>query len=149
MKKAYTLGYYGRKPEDLLALAERVNGVIIDARFSPFSRWAKHWNKGNLQKVLGNLYWHVKDWGNVAYRSKDTIVLRDFQGGLDAVEAISRQLDGRTPIIMCACKDYHTCHRSEIARRLREAGWEVDELDNFQVSPRGLLKQGGLFDEQQ
>lgn len=121
-KKVYTLGYSGRKPAEIKKIAEKLNAVVFDIRFSPRSR-APQWTKKRLTEVLGITgYMHLKALGNANYKNGGPIEFVDFEAGLQAIEASSRPV-----ILMCGCKSPNGCHRTTAARQLIEQGFNVKE----------------------
>lgn len=129
--RIYTIGYTGRKPADIKRLAEELDATVFDVRFAPRSR-VPHWNAGNLAKLLGDRYKHIWAFGNRNYRG-GPVDLVDFSAGLEEVRQSPRPV-----ILMCACKDPATCHRTAIAGKLQEAGMEVTELGDFSKQLRLL-----------
>ena len=66
MYQLYTFGYSDRRPDQLRTLAERLDGVVVDIRFSPRSR-IPAWTGGRLRKLLGERYRHLLALGNQNY----------------------------------------------------------------------------------
>jgi uncharacterized protein (DUF488 family) len=120
-KQVYTLGYTGRKLDGLKAIVQEKQAILFDIRFSPRSR-NPVWNGGNLRQAFGARYKHIRALGNANYRG-NSVRIQDFDAGLRAIAE-----SGRPVILMCACKDYGSCHRSVIATRLRELGYVVTEI---------------------
>ena len=120
----YSYGYIGTSPADLLALVERTGAVVFDVRFRPLSRDPR-WCKGNLQRLLGERYFHVKAFGNPAYK-EDRIELVDFEAGALLVEASPHPV-----ILLCACRDPKTCHRTVVATLLCDRGCHL--IDHHDV----------------
>jgi uncharacterized protein (DUF488 family) len=58
MHQLYTLGYNGQLLYQLQALAEHLDAVVVDFRFSPRSRVPKSTAR-RLQRVLGEQYRHL------------------------------------------------------------------------------------------
>lgn len=117
----YTIGYTGRKPDQLKALAEQLDATVYDIRFSPRSR-APHWNRGRLEAMLGDRYMHIGELGNRNYKA-GPIEIADLDAGLARIQDHPRPV-----ILMCACKDLAGCHRSVISKHLQALGLEVEEL---------------------
>lgn len=122
----YTTGYSGKSVDDLRALAERLNAVVVDIRLRPQSRWQPKWNKSSLSILLEDRYIWVGELGNVKYKEKQ-IEIKDLDAGLEKVLAIERDV-----ILLCSCSEYENCHRKTVADALRERGREVEELDTWQ-----------------
>jgi len=121
----YTTGYSGHKPEDLKRIAERMDAVIADIRFTPFSRWHPEWRKPNLEALFGARYVSVREWGNRNHASKGPIEIANFAGGWAIVGRIARPV-----IAICTCKDAEMCHRSVVGSMVVSRGLcGVKELD--------------------
>lgn len=134
-----TAGYGGRRPEALLALAERRELVVVDVRLSPRSR-VPGWNKGPLERLLGDRYLPLPAWGNLNYRSGGPVAIADLEAGLAAVDSLAR-----APLLVCVCRDAGACHRSVLAEALAARGWVVAELD-WAPDAAAAAAQLGLFD---
>lgn len=125
MKTAYLTGYTGkptRTPAQLKQLAETLDAVVVDSRYSPQSR-VPHWTRYALSRVLGNLYLWVRDFGNQAYK-EGYIKLVDPASGLDLLNNHTAD----TFIILCACADGESCHRKQVGEYLAVHGWTVHEV---------------------
>jgi len=138
----YTLGYTGRKPQDLVnLLASKPNSLLIDARFAPRSR-VPYWNKGPLAERIGQQYVHVPNWGNANYKNGGPIKLVDFSKGLAQV----LQSEPAHVFVLCACKDPAECHRTVIAKKLLAQGYAVTEWSGLiQSPPKAKKSLGPLF----
>jgi uncharacterized protein (DUF488 family) len=130
MNTIYTLGYSGIKPDKLLATAEQHNLLVVDVRYSPRSRQPE-WTRKRLQELLGERYIHVPAFGNINYKSDGPIQLADPEAGKAVVvERLAQQ----PVLLLCACKDWHSCHRLAVATVLHEATgaavvhWGVGDL---------------------
>lgn len=124
--KVYTLGYYGRDPEQVLALAERLDATVFDCRFSPRSRDPR-WSGKRLSELMQSRYRHVRQFGNRNYKG-GPIELVDYPAGIQMIEAA-----GNNVILMCVCKDYKKCHRTTIAVALESDGYETYEIGEIAV----------------
>lgn len=118
----YTLGYTGRRPGEIYALAEQLDATVCDIRFSPRSR-VPRWNKGRLEVLLGDRYMHIQELGNQNYKTGGPVEIVDLDAGLARIQDHPRPV-----ILMCACKDLAGCHRAVIRDHLRAEGLEVEEL---------------------
>jgi len=125
----YTLGYSGRKMDEIEALVAEREAILFDVRFSPRSR-DPVWSGSSLRRVFGQRYRHIRAFGNRNYRD-GPIEIVDFEAG---VEAIRRS--GRPVILMCGCRDYRTCHRRHVAEQLRVLGFTVEEISSAGRSKR-------------
>lgn len=121
-KTVYTVGYSGRKPEDLKQFVIDLDAVLLDIRFSPVSR-IPHWNKMAVADTVGGAYQHVKALGNVNYKGGPVQIV-DYQRGKAIIEASECPV-----ILMCACGDPTHCHRTVVAEMLRKDGYTVTELN--------------------
>lgn len=125
-KVAYLTGYTGkptRSPQQLLQLAINLDAMVIDARYNPVSRWARHWNRHDLTEVLGDRYLWLRSFGNKAYK-EGRIELVDPAAGLAALSLQPAQAF----IILCACADGEACHRKKAGEFLAAVGWTVREV---------------------
>lgn len=125
----YTLGYTGRKPHDIKALVTALDATLIDIRFSPLSRCA-YWTKQAFVTLLGDRYQHLKALGNANYKSDGPVHLVDFAAGEAHIAASPRPV-----VLMCGCKDAHTCHRTHVAQLLRNHGYTVEEVGAHTLQP--------------
>jgi uncharacterized protein (DUF488 family) len=125
MKKAYSFGYSGKQPEDLLKAVGELGAVLCDIRLVPYSRWHPGWNKKRLASLFGNAYIHVPELGNLNYKSGGPIEIADINAGLQTVLDL---LKTRSVILMCVCKDPLLCHRAVVSGELLNRGVEVEEL---------------------
>ncbi|GAB4440932.1 MAG: hypothetical protein Kow0031_22890 [Anaerolineae bacterium] len=109
----YTYGYSGRQPYHLRALAEHLDAVVVDIRFSPRSR-VPDWNAGRLQKLLGERYRPLPALGNRNYKG-GPIVFVDLEAG---VTDVGELLQKQPVILLCACRDLQRCHRLPAAEAI-------------------------------
>lgn len=146
LHKVWTWGYQGKKTEDLIAILEEQEAIVFDARLKPFSRFDKQWGKSALQARLGHRYLHVPEWGNRNYKHefapKGVIMIADYEAGLKRLKG---QLTQTAVVILCVCKNHHTCHRTTIANQLREGGIQVEEYMPVQKAVGNLVQEGLLL----
>ena len=138
--RIFTVGYGGRKPEELtILLCNRGVKTIVDVRLRPdraaFGAYAKAKtpDKG-IEKLLrgaglgyaslvelGNPFVDLKDWES-RYRR-----LLDAAGDLLVERLLLLALP--TPICLLCCeKDPNQCHRRMIADFLARRGWTIDHI---------------------
>jgi len=140
MATIYTLGYSKVKVEDLEAIVQRDELLIVDTRFNPYSP-NPTWRKGALAKRFGTHYVHIHAFGNKLYKAGG-IEIVDLAAGVSQVLPILR--DGISIVLLCACPDVTTCHRRVVSAALAEASlcpvvhWTPDDLRP--------IKQGQLFE---
>lgn len=113
LHKLYTYGYSGRTPHELQTLAEQLQAVVVDTRFSPRSR-IPAWTGGRLRKVLGDRYRHLLALGNRNYRG-GPVEFVDLATGVVEVGELLRQ---RPVILLCVCADVQRCHRLPAAEAI-------------------------------
>lgn len=109
----YTLGYTGAKLNDIQAWLESNNAILVDTRYSPLSR-VTTWQGDNLKKVIGSRYIHMRSLGNKNYKLQfgEGIMIVDMEKGTSDLLNI---LKSQPVVLMCACENYHTCHRTTTA----------------------------------
>ena len=120
----YTLGYSGWKIEDVEAVLDRLDAILVDVRMVPRTRWAPLWNSAALQTRLDDRYVWIREFGNVNYKSTfEEIEIADFPTG----ERRLRQLTagGKAVILLCGCRDVNVCHRTVLAERLAKE-WDAE-----------------------
>lgn len=113
LHKIYTYGYSGRTPHELQTLAEQLQAVVADIRFSPRSR-IPDWSGGRLQKLLGDRYRHLPALGNRNYRG-GPVEFVDLATGVVEVGELLRQ---QPVILLCVCADVQRCHRLPAAEAI-------------------------------
>lgn len=124
----FTTGYQGLKLDDLAAFLEAHDADLFDIRFKPWSP-NPNFTKHAFQARFGDRYHHVVELGNRLYKSA-SIELVDFETGLRRIEASPRPV-----VLLCACANPETCHRTVVARLLTERGLTVTELRTPPASP--------------
>lgn len=133
-KRLYTLGYLGHTLDEIVAMANKLNGFVVDARFSPRSRLPQY-EKSAFGTALGHRYLHVAALGNVNYRDSDKpIVIADFEAGFVQVLRAMREKK-QWPMLMCACRDAHLCHRTVLAKRFKDYGYDCFEVNWTSLKP--------------
>ena len=111
--KLYTYGYSGRTPPDLQALAEQLQAVVVDIRFSPRSR-SPGWSGGRLQKLLGDRDRPLPALGNRNYKGGPI----EFVYLAAGVAEVGRLLSRQPVILLCVCADVQRCHRLPAAEAI-------------------------------
>ena len=113
LHKLYTYGYSGRTSDELQTLAEQLQAVVADIRFSPRSR-IPDWSAGRLQKLLGDRYRHLPALGNQNYRG-GPVEFVDLATGVVEVGELLRQ---QPVILLCVCAGAWRCHRLPAAEAI-------------------------------
>ncbi|HVP40212.1 MAG TPA: DUF488 domain-containing protein [Candidatus Saccharimonadales bacterium] len=137
--KLYTVGYGGRRPEELVELL-RQHGVatVADVRIRPdkaseaaFAR--ANGSEAGIQKLfadagigyallleLGNPFYEMARWREPYWR------LLDLAGDL----LVERLMQLPRPFcLLCSERLVANCHRQLIAEYLTEGGWTVEHLE--------------------
>ena len=112
---------------DLKDFCDNKDIIIIDIRYSPYSKMRIFWNKDYLSGVFKDKYIHIKELGNMNYKGKE-IKINDLDTGLSKIKSfISKDV-----ILLCSCKDYNKCHRKiiseEISKKFSVNSQEIDML---------------------
>ena len=111
----YTLGDSGWTPQAIRETAQAHHAVVCDIRYAPASRHPQ-WRKHQLAQLLDARYQHVPALGNRNYKHGGPIALADYEMGRQVIADILAT--GQSVILMCACKDFATCHRRTAAEQL-------------------------------
>lgn len=119
----YTLGYgieaverHAARSQLITFLKQPTPGIILDVRFSPYSKIAG-WNIEDLQQEFSTRYVHMAALGNKHHHTGGPIELVDEESGLQQAQAWLAQFD---ICLLCGCYRVDRCHRSYIAERLAE-----------------------------
>lgn len=120
--KIYTIGYLGRVYEDVLAIVQERQAILVDIRFSP----GGDPRSIHLSYCLGERYAYVRELGNPNDTNGKPMALANPEAAVPAIRAL---LAKRPLILMCACRDLAQCHRKLAAEFLqRELGVDVEHL---------------------
>ena len=137
----YTVGYTGLTPAALLAAVTTLDAVVADIRIAPRSR-NPVWNKKRLIEAWGLRYVHVGELGNRNYKGEfgeDTLLV-DVETGVARIAAL---LEGQPVILMCACVDAASCHRSPAAEAVAAlTGAEIVHLSAADIERLASGQQG-------
>ena len=119
----YTLGY--ATPGSADALEELMTAsevLIIDIRERAQSRWWPVWNKKQLRARWGSRYTHEKQLGNINRRDRSLPVVLHGPHPEQAIGGIAALLvQGYSVVLLCACREYETCHRKVVAEMIQQA----------------------------
>ncbi len=156
--RIYTVGHSNHSLEFFLEILERFSiKALVDVRSYPHSRYVPHFNRENLEKVLGErgieYIWMGDALGGKFTLGKKREFLRPdgkidweavrragfFQDGIKKLLSIAR---GKNTAIMCAEENPYRCHRGFlIAPALLEAGVEVLHIrKNLKVHPHKIRR---------
>ena len=142
--RIYTVGHSTRSLEEFLRVLRRYEiGCVVDVRRFPSSKKFPHFNRGELEKSLGEngirYIWMEKlggrrhgetshDSPNSGLRSPtfrnyaDYMLTEEFRGALGEVIALA---EACPTAILCAERLYFRCHRMLISDYLTMLGMEV------------------------
>lgn len=123
-QKIYTTGYTGKDVNDLKPLLETLDAMLIDIRFSPYSR-IFHWRKIYLKALLGERYRHIANLGNRTYK-EDKITIQNLELGIKTILNLPSDI-----VLVCVCEKTKNCHRRIIVEKLKEQEIETIELSNW------------------
>jgi uncharacterized protein (DUF488 family) len=113
MNPIYSFGYGGHKAVELAGWVRKNGAILVDVRFSPSSK-DEQWRKANLKELLGEQYVHVQELGNENFKGNE-IRIKDLSAGMMRVHGLLQ----RAPVvIMCACWNRATCHRTLVIRHM-------------------------------
>ena len=130
----YTTGYQGTRLEDLEAFLRAEDADLFDIRFKPWSP-NPTFTKTALAERFGDRYHHVVALGNRLYKT-NSVELVDYAGGVRQIQANPRPV-----VLLCACADASTCHRSFVGRALAEQGFTVTELRTKSTSEQSFQER--------
>lgn len=126
MHTVYSLGYQASTPEDLKTYVDELGALLVDIRYSPYSRDAR-WTQKALIELLGNRYLWLQDLGNLNYKRGGPIQLVHPANGAARLRPI---LEQQSILLLCACRSLETCHRKVAAEYLSQAlGASVEHLE--------------------
>lgn len=123
-KRYYTAGYLGHTIEELEAERKERNALVVDIRIRPLSR-VPMWRQKAMMRFFGADYLWCEPWGSPTFKQGPPHHLADPEAGWEIVKPLTRDV-----ILLCACRDYETCHRHVLADWLRaEHGIVTEELE--------------------
>jgi hypothetical protein len=94
--------------------------MLVDIRYSPWSRWQPQWRKAVMRERYGYRYLHLKALGNVNYNKPGRpIQLLDPEKSVQAAAQFLQS--GWSMMLLCACKNYETCHRKVVYDLISQA----------------------------
>lgn len=122
----YSFGYQNYSYYQLVdKLKLNLISCVIDTRLNPYSYdpfWQKDYLSENL--IKNNIsYIHIKEFGNINYKIKNNIKINNFNSGLEKLDKVL--LNNKNVALMCACKDYNSCHRKVLVEMLKNV--TIDE----------------------
>ena len=125
----YTLGYAtpGAAAE-LEQVMHDASVLLIDIRERAQSRWWPVWNKKQLRARWGSRYTHEKQLGNINRRDRSLPVVFHGPAPEQSIAGIAALLQqGYSVVLLCACKEYETCHRKVVAEMIQQVMSENEQ----------------------
>ena len=147
----YTLGYSGWKIEDVEAVLDRLDAILVDVRMVPRTRWAPLWNGSALHTRLGDRYVWLKQFGNRNYKGTfEQIEIADFPAGERRLRELigcgpaPSAVEGKAVVLLCGCRDVNVCHRKVVAEGLAQA-WKAEVVHLIRPDNQKSSGQPALF----
>ena len=102
----YTIGYHGFTLNGLIRKLDSNDiKLLVDIRTKPYSHYSAHFNRENLQRVLGSRYvWKGNCLGGMTGKRQP-----GYDACLNWIVRVSRV---QNVCVMCMEADPHKCHRS-------------------------------------
>ncbi len=124
----YTIGYADiEAAAQVERLMNQEHMLLVDIRLSPRSRWRPAWNRNALRSVYSERYAWEPRLGNLHYQDR-TLAIKLAEGHMDAIHELAKLLrEGASIILLCACKDARTCHRTFVAKLIQDAVQKLQE----------------------
>ncbi len=93
--------------------------LLLDIRFRPVSRYRPQWNKKQLIARWGKWYAHNRKLGNINYRDRSQLIV--LVEPEPTITEVAYYLEGGyNVVVMCACKEYDTCHRKLVIELIQQ-----------------------------
>lgn len=149
MPQVYTIGYSQPCARMVIdALVWQEGWLLVDIRRAPTSTWTD-WTQRALVQRYGPAYLHLPMPGTCPVQNHQHPVPPVLADAPASLRSLVRQLEGgRCCLLLCACKDYRTCHRAQVATLLDGTGVSVRHLVNQTLPPEqmrmGYLRPSGL-----
>lgn len=105
-------------------LMEDKRAILVDIRYTPYSKKRPEWRQEALEARYGTRYRHVPSLGNVNHANGGEIRLANATQGIPFLVDGLRK--GYTLIVMCTCANYSTCHRKTVCELVKAALPEVE-----------------------
>lgn len=125
INRIFATGYTGKDINDLKPLVMRLNSILVDIRFAPYSE-LMFWRRVYLKTLLGNKYLHIVNLGNRSFKEHEKISIQNLNLGLETLLSLNANL-----ILFCVCAEAEKCHRRIIAEELKRRGIETTEITDW------------------
>ncbi len=132
--KIIPFGYASQGSEQrLAALMENEQTLLVDIRSKPYSQ-RPQWQGETLKAAWGKRYRPIWEFGNRNYNNNLPIELAAPYTGWKIVKPWLEA--GHDLVLMCACKDFASCHRADVSRYIMDKMPEVEIV--MEVSSDGI-----------
>lgn len=142
--RVYPIGYAAPGAmEGIEELLKDGQTYLVDIRKRAQSRFRPQWNKSALKALFGAQYIHEPRLGNMNYRQVDRhkgIQIADPDEGLPRLVDMLNQ--GKSVILLCACKNAKTCHRSVVMKLLKAKMPEVEIMQEKEYANEAYQRVG-------
>ncbi len=117
----YTLGYSQRKAATALErLLRQPRTLLLDVRYQPVCHWNPEWDRAALAARYGEQYHWERRLGNLYYWSRDQGIRLPGNYREATREAANLLLAGTSLVLLCACGNERSCHRSYVAKLIQD-----------------------------
>lgn len=125
--KLYTLGYLAPDAQERLdELLTDPHTYLVDIRYHAVSR-KPGWGGASLQKKYGKKYHPLSGLGNRNYNKPGEPIEISMPELIPIVVSPLRK--GYNLILLCACKDFDSCHRKVVCEMIQRELPEVEMGD--------------------
>lgn len=125
--RLYTVGYATFDGIEQLQELLTPQAILVDIRYYPSSRWRPEWSRKRLLERFAPNYYHIRELGNINYRSPQLpIELLDAEVGISWL--VTHLQAGHDICLLCACADWHKCHRRTVAELLQNEFMEIQPI---------------------
>lgn len=142
--KLIPFGYSVKGSEALLhSLMSDAHTLLIDTRYTPYCGWnngKNMWQQAALQEQYGKRYHYAgKFLGNVNHNKKNAdIKLAHPSVGIRGL--LMYLHEGYNLILLCACREYSTCHRHVLVELVKGQLPEVEIVQPDAITQPDIIK---------
>lgn len=129
----YTVGYMSTTLALLMEQLVALDALLIDIRFNPSSR-NPQWRQSYLVKYFGERYRHMQALGNANYQSNGPTKLVAPEQAEIELSVLAKPF-----VLMCACGNHRTCHRTDAAQYLADQ-WQCKVEHLYPHAPKITLQ---------
>jgi hypothetical protein len=128
INRIFATGYQGKDINDLKPLVERLDAILVDIRFAPYSE-VIIWRRVYLKTLLGAKYLHIANLGNRNFKDRESISIQNLNLGIETLLNLNTN-----SILFCVCAETENCHRRVIVEELKKRGIETTEIKNWKIN---------------